>query len=416
MHCQWLRTLAFLFTFMYPSAAFGFMGTPDTENKFPFVVRVLSPNNLCTGTVVTRRLVITAAHCIWASGSYRNPVVVEFWDETEKRDRQVRARFLQIPEKYKQLAPQVAAISNIGEETTRLELVARQALYFAQTTRDIGVIITNENIWVSRYARTPFSTQQTFREILHGITKNMEWKRSELNQLTAFTRKHLDANAESFAIGVGYGTDTCIRQDWKRLCKKADLHRRWGYVKIGATQLAGAPLLQTTRGGTGWNEGKNPMLPGDSGGPLLLPHKTTDDWFFIGIVSTSSDIAAQHTLITNHLEFILNIVTSVEYQSALAERGALALAASLVNGYVSIGFKKAAYMEDAVRGALTQCIRGGGNQCAIVATVVQGCLYATIGSKQSLVKWQAGITTQDAYLRCTQNGFTCKPPIGGCLP
>jgi Domain of unknown function (DUF4189) len=71
--------------------------------------------------------------------------------------------------------------------------------------------------------------------------------------------------------------------------------------------------------------------------------------------------------------------------------------------------------EDAKSSALEACRNAGGSGCKALGAWNAGCLYITTGHAVSRAGWASGATTDAALKKCRGDGFTCKPPIGGCL-
>jgi hypothetical protein len=71
--------------------------------------------------------------------------------------------------------------------------------------------------------------------------------------------------------------------------------------------------------------------------------------------------------------------------------------------------------DDARSSALEACQKAGGSGCKAVGAWNAGCLYITTGHTANRAGWASGATTDAALKKCRGDGFTCKPPIGGCL-
>jgi hypothetical protein len=71
--------------------------------------------------------------------------------------------------------------------------------------------------------------------------------------------------------------------------------------------------------------------------------------------------------------------------------------------------------EDARASAIEACQKAGGSGCKAVGAWSSGCLYITTGHTAKRAGWASGASSEAATNKCRGDGFTCKPPIGGCL-
>jgi len=71
--------------------------------------------------------------------------------------------------------------------------------------------------------------------------------------------------------------------------------------------------------------------------------------------------------------------------------------------------------EDARESALDACRNAGGQGCKTIGAWNTGCLYITTGRNSSRVGWGSGGSVEASLKKCRSYGFTCKPPIGGCV-
>jgi hypothetical protein len=61
------------------------------------------------------------------------------------------------------------------------------------------------------------------------------------------------------------------------------------------------------------------------------------------------------------------------------------------------------------------CQAQGGEGCKAIGAWNSGCLYITTGTNASRAGWGSGGDVDTALKKCRAYGFTCKPPIGGCV-
>ncbi len=71
--------------------------------------------------------------------------------------------------------------------------------------------------------------------------------------------------------------------------------------------------------------------------------------------------------------------------------------------------------EDARASALEACQKAGGSGCKALGAWNAGCVYITTGHAVNRAGWASGATSEAALSKCRGDGFTCKPPIGGCV-
>jgi hypothetical protein len=71
--------------------------------------------------------------------------------------------------------------------------------------------------------------------------------------------------------------------------------------------------------------------------------------------------------------------------------------------------------DDAKASAIEACKSAGGQGCKAIGAWNAGCLYITTGHSAKRAGWASGASSDAATKKCQGDGFTCKPPIGGCL-
>jgi hypothetical protein len=71
--------------------------------------------------------------------------------------------------------------------------------------------------------------------------------------------------------------------------------------------------------------------------------------------------------------------------------------------------------DDAKASAIEACKSAGGQGCKAIGAWNAGCLYITTGHTTKRAGWASGASSDAATQKCKGDGFTCKPPIGGCL-
>src|ERR1700722_374932 len=71
--------------------------------------------------------------------------------------------------------------------------------------------------------------------------------------------------------------------------------------------------------------------------------------------------------------------------------------------------------DDARASALDACRSAGGEGCKAIGAWNSGCLYITTGRSSNRAGWGSGGSIEAARQKWRAYGFSCKPPIGGCL-
>jgi hypothetical protein len=83
---------------------------------------------------------------------------------------------------------------------------------------------------------------------------------------------------------------------------------------------------------------------------------------------------------------------------------------------VAIGYSGTSPSAEAAKSnALDACVKAGGSGCKALGAWNAGCVYITTGHATNRAGWASGATIEAALKKCRGDGFTCKPPIGGCV-
>lgn len=419
MKAMLLLVLAAAILFGEHHAPWAFDGELDKKNKFPFVVRLLTPGAVCTGFVISRRMVLTAGHCIYRDNAYVDWAVVEYWDEVNFKDRRVDARHLWVTNGYLDISPYYDQYVALSDEDKQAHYTPKEqyALFWEATVEDIGIIITDADIWVSAYPLMVLNINHDFADSLWGPAPYPEWSKEVVASIDHFLEYEVLDSPHS-AVGVGYGFYVCDEDIRNESCK-GDLQRRWGSLDVisvedihGFYDPAG---LIIARPSTDAHAG-SPLF-GDSGSGLIVQKPGGNEWVIVGVVSkVDKEKNAYYAPLFRHMHVLSSVVTSPEYQNALTERGFIVAAATLWNGRVSVAWSKSAYREDAEQAAVNACASNGVPGCQVVETVRKGCLFITWGESDREIGWRVGNTSDEAYYACTSYGFSyCAVPIGTCL-
>jgi len=84
--------------------------------------------------------------------------------------------------------------------------------------------------------------------------------------------------------------------------------------------------------------------------------------------------------------------------------------------HVAIGYSGVRSSDEEARSsAVKACREAGGSGCKAIGAWNSGCLYITTGHSSNRAGWGSGGDSETALKKCRSYGFTCKPPIGGCV-
>lgn len=263
--------LVALFLLFFSNPCYALVGAIDTDNKFPYVVRLNvtwrdGSTSGCSGVVSTSSLVSTAAHCIYNSKRGRADYVTIFFTDPDGIDRTSVARQFIIPPAY--------------EIADRLENSARgspaHSLRFHEMSMvDIAFVVPETIVQTSGYMH--WGTQLLVAPYSKIGTTSATLPRSRVETLMT---EELGDDIE--AMVVGFGNYLCNDYPNRDGCISDD-RRRFANVKIiplveVSGQVFSAPWLWCT--GVG-DQNVAPVQAGDSGGPLFVRHKS-GRWFFMG--------------------------------------------------------------------------------------------------------------------------------------
>lgn len=247
------RFVTVLFTLFFmgelPHEAHALVGNLDTENKFPYVVLVEGKNALgsfsCSGVAVSKRVVLTAAHCLWRYGRFASNVTVSY--EQEGAIKTLDASAKQVSESYVNMAR-----SDVAADSTPVSLPQTSAS--ERSPVDIGVITVQGDIVLPEYVLPVFNEAAS---------------------------KSLAAISGGKATVVGFGLFRCDSYRRHAGCE-FDAQRRHGRISVTTVNING---LKSYRSGSFPLIGKvNPVMEGDSGGGLFI--EAAGQTVLIGIISS----------------------------------------------------------------------------------------------------------------------------------
>jgi hypothetical protein len=71
--------------------------------------------------------------------------------------------------------------------------------------------------------------------------------------------------------------------------------------------------------------------------------------------------------------------------------------------------------EEAIEKAMSGCRAQGAEGCTLAGPYDTGCLYITVGSNAAGSHGGIAETAEEAMRICSEGGFTCRKPVGGCI-
>jgi V8-like Glu-specific endopeptidase len=344
--------IVFLLLVIGPTRGHALYGDVDVENQFPFVVRIAVKKSnevrFCTASMRTRRMAITAAHCVQdeKTGKLLNNISLHFTDEHGSA-RRVTAKAFVAPD-YAEAASKVRMIktklNKAKEENDQTEIIALSLplaeASVTQTSRDFALLLPASDVNVSAFLPAtimdddlPFAaTLSAFENSLHRWTPEAyarvgaAFKESFVARMIVAPKQD-DQGRKSVmfqAHAVGYGL-TC-RSDKDTKCKLLDgkrrhspilLEDRWYYP--GSAYSDASLMLTLSKGSF---ERRGMVLPGDSGGPILIRDQITGRFVQIGVITSygHSKFGARWTwaaCLLQHAGTWKGFLNSAEYRNAM---------------------------------------------------------------------------------------------------
>jgi hypothetical protein len=344
--------IVFLLLVIGPTRSHALYGDVDVENQFPFVVRIAVKKGnqirFCTASMRTRRMAITAAHCVYdeKTGKTLNNISLHFTDERGAR-RRVAAKAFIAPD-YAEAVRKSRIIKTQFDEAKAkkddAKLIALSLLLaeasVTQTSRDFALLLPVSDVNVSAFLLStimdddlPFAaTLSAFENSLQRWTPETyarvgaAFKESFASRMpVAPTQDNEVRKSVTFlAHAVGYGR-TC-RSDKDTKCRLLDGKRRHapilledGWYYPGSTDNDASLMLTLSKQSL---KRREMVLPGDSGGPILIRDQITGRFMQIGIITSYSNskygaFRSWAACLLQHAGTWKGFLNSAEYRNAM---------------------------------------------------------------------------------------------------
>ena len=286
-------------TALFSHGAHALVGTVDTEDRFPFVVRLSITFNDsrtygCSGAVSRAGLVSTAAHCIWRSDAGLAQKVLITYRDADGLIRTTRELKIFYPKAFEDANRHWDMDIQSNTNTGGADIAHKQDVAFIVPAQFIEV--EGFPHWASELlenTRCPIDVSEanvtgTPPERCAGKFSEQKFKR-ELGSLNGLK-----------AVAVGYGNFDCVDfsdRDHPNACK-SDGQRRYAEVPVVSGFGNGIPEAWCT--GIS-NRGVNPIQHGDSGGPLFI-RALDGRWIFVGYHSGGNNSIDCASSILSHLD------------------------------------------------------------------------------------------------------------------
>jgi len=420
------QTLSAVMLIASSTFADSFVGELDTNGKFPAVVTVGThlgeEPSRCSGTALTRRLVITAAHCLWVHGHYRSNMLIGYREKGQELLTPAPARRLFVPERFKELDAKLKYIDgrDSGRDSDDPDDRAKRE------SEDLGLIITDRDVPTQADIHTILDPSLPFANPLRGTT----WPPNEGLHLSPLLRQTLRLIKEqiepvyntNIAYSAGYGRYICDNYEDQKSCKM-DSRLRWGRIRMDESWTAsigkeGRVLLNWGHEGGGVKSmGFSPIRSGDSGGPLFLEDPQSKGWLLIGVNSSGTAKTNSQSTLLHNASFILSVIESAEHRAALQERDAIAfdVAQNPHTSQMYVGFARGGTKSKAIAEVLDLCREVGDNDCRKISTIESGCGYIAWTQNGTATGYVIRAEKQEIAAFCASENLRCGKPKGGCL-
>lgn len=343
-----------LVLFVGSASSHALYGDVDSGNEFPFVVRVTIKKGkgfrFCSASMRNKRMAITAAHCVYDEDGDRvlADISLRFTDE-KGAVRRVAAKAF-VPPDYAAAAKKLwplkkqfdkARAKNDSAQLKELALPLLEAM-FSHTSRDFALLLPESDVNVAAFLpATIMDDDLPFAGLLSGFETPRDRWTSESYALAGATYERSFAprlpvaprpddkgrREERFvAHAVGFGR-TC-RTDKDTKCTIFDGKRRHSAILLGAdwyyfgimNRDIGFMLSLFSDD----PEKREVMLPGDSGGPILIRDKVTGRFTQVGIITSTNHTKrgafwTSAPCLLQHAGMWKEFLASAEYRNAMLD-------------------------------------------------------------------------------------------------
>ena len=267
---------------LIPSPAVAVVGEIDTENRFPFVVRLeigFGENVYgCSGSVSRAGLISTAAHCVWDDDVGLPDWVRIYYSDADAREMVVGQRRIFVPPEYPAASAQWKRDSDNGSPDAGIS-------FHKMTLHDIAFIVPDAQIEVVGFP--------------HWATEALDAGAVTDSAL----RQTFGAYDDRRALVVGYGNFECDDYNEREDNCRSDGQRRFVEVPINSRVTVGSEVFSAPNiWCTGRSAaGTNPVQHGDSGGPAFI-QAVDGRWLFVGYTSGGNASQSCASSIFNNLD------------------------------------------------------------------------------------------------------------------
>jgi hypothetical protein len=275
---------------LWTSVGEAFVGEIDSENRFPFVVRLNSSAGGCSGVTAYNGIVATAAHCVWNENGWARNMTISFVDAQGRNARANAVKFF-MPDEFKKLYSMYTS----GKSASVL------------TYQDIAFVIPDRLIepigypnWITEIL-VPSAAEKDHEFDIFGFKGGAGSWTPELRQkLDTVIGRTFGSLNSARVIAVGYGNFACSNYNSREGNCVSDNRKRFGEIPLDANVD-----VDGTKAPWIWCTGRdvadiNPIQHGDSGGPVFI-QALDGRWLFAGFTSNGNPDSSCASSILNHL-------------------------------------------------------------------------------------------------------------------
>jgi len=398
-----------------------------SKNEFSAVVRLSKriggqTATICSGAVLTRRLVLTARHCIARPGD---------GDGMKPNDLFIHFRGLS-GQYVRTTARHIISVRGKTIDTCNVTGLEREQCVYLAVRNDIALIIPEGDIIVRQKLSTVLDDDLPFRELIKQFGDGKRLTKSMIGQVLERFSEEVSTNE---AVVAGYGlTHGCEGRATECVTTWWDIHH-------GRVQFNGWRIMEHIgrRPGAAFITGKGlhdtPPIDkaaiqrlGDSGSPLLFPHpKRKSELVVAGTLFGGPPDEGWYVSLFDHVALFDNVINSSEYKRAMSEPSnlgkvqpsrILAWAQGRRGDHIKYSLVSGEFYDETTERAVRICSEALGRRCALGgSTTKNGCVYMTgysfwDGRELGFLIGSRSEVSRD----CRREGFECvSPPLVECL-